>query len=224
MKRCSAAAFGPERRPRVVRGRDRAGAAATRRKSSGRRRRAATAATGAALARSSITRGSRRPTRGLRAPTSRRSRVLDGIGVAREVLPGMGGRMILHAGPPIAWDAHVRPDAGRHRRRDPATKAGRTDADAARRAGGERRRSPSRRAITTPRSARWRAIISPSMPVWIVRTPNSGNRAFSNLNEGLGKVLRFGANSPEVIDRCTGWRRCWRRRLRPRSKSRASSS
>src|SRR5208283_71914 len=28
-----------------------------------------------------------------------------------------------------------------------------------------------------------------------------GNRAYCNLNEGLGKVLRFGANSPEVLDR-----------------------
>jgi hypothetical protein len=39
------------------------------------------------------------------------------------------------------------------------------------------------------------------MPVWIVRNANGGNVAFSNLNEGLGKVLRFGANSREVIDR-----------------------
>ena len=37
-------------------------------------------------------------------------------------------------------------------------------------------------------------VISPSMPVWVVRTPTGGNRAYSNLNEGLGKVLRFGAN------------------------------
>jgi hypothetical protein len=44
-------------------------------------------------------------------------------------------------------------------------------------------------------------IISPSMPVWMVANPTHGNRAFSNLNEGLGKVLRFGANSSEVLDR-----------------------
>ena len=47
-------------------------------------------------------------------------------------------------------------------------------------------------------------IISPSMPVWIVRNATHGNRAFSNLNEGLGKVLRFGANSPEVLARLSG--------------------
>ena len=45
-------------------------------------------------------------------------------------------------------------------------------------------------------------IISPSMPVWVVE--NTAARqpvVFCNLNEGLGKVLRFGANSPEVLDR-----------------------
>jgi hypothetical protein len=44
-------------------------------------------------------------------------------------------------------------------------------------------------------------ILSPSMPVWMVENATQGNRAFSTLNEGLGKVLRFGANSPEVIAR-----------------------
>jgi hypothetical protein len=44
-------------------------------------------------------------------------------------------------------------------------------------------------------------IISPSMPVWVVENAAAGNRAYCNLNEGLGKVLRFGANSPEVLDR-----------------------
>ena len=44
-------------------------------------------------------------------------------------------------------------------------------------------------------------IISPSMPVWVVENTDHGNRTYCNLNEGLGKVLRFGANSPEVLDR-----------------------
>ena len=49
-------------------------------------------------------------------------------------------------------------------------------------------------------------IVSPSMPVVVVDNGAGGNRAFSNLNEGLGKVLRFGANSPEVIARLR-WQR-----------------
>ena len=44
-------------------------------------------------------------------------------------------------------------------------------------------------------------IISPSMPVWIVKNRVGGAQAYSNLNEGLGKVLRFGANEPAVIER-----------------------
>jgi len=39
------------------------------------------------------------------------------------------------------------------------------------------------------------------MPVWIVRDGAGGGVAYSNLNEGLGKALRFGANGPEVIAR-----------------------
>ena len=44
-------------------------------------------------------------------------------------------------------------------------------------------------------------VISPSMPVWLVVDRAHGNRACCNLNEGLGKVLRFGANGPEVQGR-----------------------
>ena len=41
------------------------------------------------------------------------------------------------------------------------------------------------------------------MPVWIVENTEHGNVSYSNFNEGLGKVLRYGANSAEVIDRLT---------------------
>jgi hypothetical protein len=44
-------------------------------------------------------------------------------------------------------------------------------------------------------------IISPSMPVWVIENKTNGQRAFSNFNEGLGKVLRFGANNEEVLQR-----------------------
>ena len=44
-------------------------------------------------------------------------------------------------------------------------------------------------------------VISPSMPLYILEDEATGRRAYSNLNEGLGKVLRMGAYAPEVIDR-----------------------
>lgn len=39
------------------------------------------------------------------------------------------------------------------------------------------------------------------MPVWKVVNKTSGNYAYCTVNEGLGKVLRFGAFGDEVIDR-----------------------
>jgi hypothetical protein len=44
-------------------------------------------------------------------------------------------------------------------------------------------------------------VVSPSMWVFVLEDPASGRRAYCSLNEGLGKVLRYGAYSPEVIDR-----------------------
>jgi hypothetical protein len=44
-------------------------------------------------------------------------------------------------------------------------------------------------------------IVTPSMPVFIVRNAEFGNRAYCTMNEGLGKVLRYGAFSDEVIER-----------------------
>jgi hypothetical protein len=44
-------------------------------------------------------------------------------------------------------------------------------------------------------------VVSASMPLAVVEDPSTGKRAYSTLNEGLGKVLRYGAFAPEVIDR-----------------------
>ena len=125
--------------------------------------------------------------------------VLHSVGTARAALPNMGERMILHAGPPINWEAMCGPMQG-------AIVgailyegwAGDLDEARALAARDEITFEPCHHhAAVGPMSG----IISPSMPVWIVVNSEHGNRAYSNLNEGLGKVLRFGANSPEVIDR-----------------------
>jgi hypothetical protein len=47
-------------------------------------------------------------------------------------------------------------------------------------------------------------IFSPSMPVFVVENRSLGNRAYCTINEGLGKVMRFGANDDSVIERL-GW-------------------
>ncbi len=125
--------------------------------------------------------------------------VLVGIGVAREEVPGFSERMILHAGPPISWNEMCGPMQG-------AVigailyEGWAADAAAARRladSGVIAFEPTHHHAAVGPMAG----IISPSMPAWIVDNAAGGNRAYCNMNEGLGKALRFGANSPEVIKR-----------------------
>jgi Protein of unknown function (DUF1116) len=44
-------------------------------------------------------------------------------------------------------------------------------------------------------------IISASMPLIKVREASNGNYAYTNINEGIGRCLRFGANGPDVIQK-----------------------
>ena len=44
-------------------------------------------------------------------------------------------------------------------------------------------------------------VVSPSMPVFILENEQYGNKAYCTMNEGLGKVLRYGAFSDDVIKR-----------------------
>jgi hypothetical protein len=44
-------------------------------------------------------------------------------------------------------------------------------------------------------------VITPSMWLWVLEDAASGRRTFCSLNEGLGKVLRYGAYGPEVLTR-----------------------
>ena len=122
-----------------------------------------------------------------------------GIGKALEVIPGMAEDLFLHAGPPIAWERMCGPMRGaitgamiyEGRAKDQAEAANLA------RSGAVRFEPCHHHAAVGPMAG----VISPSMPVWIVENKRHGNKAFATLNEGLGKVLRFGAFSPEVIER-----------------------
>jgi hypothetical protein len=124
---------------------------------------------------------------------------LAGIGVARAVVPGLRERMILHAGPPIDWQRMCGPMrgaiVGAILYEGWADDAARAQAMAE---AGEIAFEPCHHHAAVGPMA---GIISPSMPVWIVVDATGGGSAFCNLNEGLGKVLRFGANSAEVVAR-----------------------
>jgi hypothetical protein len=125
--------------------------------------------------------------------------MLAGIGVAREALHGMSDRTILHSGPPVAWSHMCGPMRGavvgailyEGWADDP-------DRASAMAASGDIAFAPCHHFAAVGPMA---GIISPSMPVWVVRNATRGNVAFSNFNEGLGKVLRFGANGSDVIAR-----------------------
>ncbi|MFZ1947358.1 MAG: DUF1116 domain-containing protein [bacterium] len=125
--------------------------------------------------------------------------VVVGLGRAAEAIPGMSDDLVLHAGPPIAWDRMCGPMKGaivgaliyEGRAGDPA------EAERLAKSGKIRFEPCHHHAAVGPMAG----VVSPSMPVWIVENKSCGGRAFATLNEGLGKVLRFGAFGPEVIDR-----------------------
>ncbi len=127
--------------------------------------------------------------------------VLTGVAAARDVLPGMAGgrRLILHAGPPIEWAAMCGPMRGAVLGAIVLEGWARSLADAEPlvERGAVELEPCHHQAAVGPMAG----IICPSMPVFVVENRATGLRAYSNVNEGLGKVLRFGANSPEVIDR-----------------------
>jgi Protein of unknown function (DUF1116) len=125
--------------------------------------------------------------------------VLVGVGVAVEELPDFEDRMLLHAGPPISWEKMCGPMQGAVIGAILFEEWASSPEEAHKlAASGKIKFAPCHHHNAVGPMA---GLISPSMPVWIVENANGGGRAFSNFNEGLGKVLRFGANGKEVIDR-----------------------
>jgi hypothetical protein len=127
-------------------------------------------------------------------------RLVD-LAPARDVIPGLGPgeRRLLHSGPPIAWADMCGPQQGAVA--GAVVYEGWADSIEAAEglaAAGEVTLEPCHQHSAVGPMA---GVISPSMPVWVVENTDRGNRSYCNLNEGLGKVLRFGANSPDVLDR-----------------------
>ncbi len=125
--------------------------------------------------------------------------VLKGISTAAEVVPEMKKNLILHSGPPIEWNNMCGPMRG-------AVIGGliyeglaKTPEEAEVLAGsGEIEFDPCHHHQSVGPMA---GVMTSSMPVWIMENKTFGNQAFCTLNEGLGKVLRYGAYSEEVIER-----------------------
>ncbi len=125
--------------------------------------------------------------------------VLVGMGIARDVIPGMHDRMILHAGPPIEWERMCGPTRGAVMGALIYEGIARNEKEAEEiAASGDIEYAPCHDHHTVGPMA---GIVSPSMPVFILENKTYGNYAYATQNEGLGKVLRYGGMGPEVYER-----------------------
>ena len=117
---------------------------------------------------------------------------------ASEVL-GLGPREFLHAGPPVTWADASGPLrgalAGAMVYEGLAENVEEAERIAA--SGGVSLAPCHSRATVGPMAG----VVSASMPMSVLEDEEHGGRAYCTLNEGLGKVLRYGAYSAEVIDR-----------------------
>jgi Protein of unknown function (DUF1116) len=127
--------------------------------------------------------------------------VLERIAPAREVLPALAtGRVLTHAGPPIAYAAMCPPMQGA------LTGAVVFEGWAEDLSGaaellsnGDIALLPNHHAGSVAPMA---GVISPSMQTYVIRNPAHGNTAVTNFNEGnVPDSLRCGANGPAVINR-----------------------
>jgi hypothetical protein len=125
--------------------------------------------------------------------------VVVGMGKAIDVIPGMRPDLLLHAGPPITWERASGPMQGAITGALIFEGKARNAAEAqALVESGEIQLEPCHHHQSVGPMA---GIICPSMSVYILENKTHGNKSFSNLNEGYGKVLRYGAYSEEVLER-----------------------
>jgi hypothetical protein len=122
-----------------------------------------------------------------------------GLGKALDVIPGMREDLLLHAGPPITWERASGPMQGAITGALIFEGKAKNEAEAqALVETGEIKLDPCHHHQSVGPMA---GIICPSMSVYILENKTHGNQSFSNLNEGYGKVLRYGAYSEEVLER-----------------------
>ena len=125
--------------------------------------------------------------------------VLVDVQPARDVIPALQKRKLLHAGPPINWERMCGPMRGAVIGACIYEGWAKDEAEAVAMAqSGALDFEPCHHYNAVGPMA---GITSPSMPVFVVEDKTHGNQTFSTLNEGLGKVLRYGAFAPEVLQR-----------------------
>ena len=123
--------------------------------------------------------------------------ILKAVATARDVIPGMKDNLFLHAGPPIEWARMSGPLRGAIIGAMLFEGIAKSEAEAT---------SMVERGEVEFDSCHHHGTVGPmagvtsaSMKVYVVENAEHGNKSFSNLNEGYGKVLRYGAYSEDVL-------------------------
>ncbi len=125
--------------------------------------------------------------------------VVTGVAKALDGIPGMRENLLLHAGPPVTWERMAGPMKGAMVGALMFEGKAKSweEAEGLLTSGKVTFEPCHHHSCTGPMAG----VISPSMLVYIVENKTHGNKAYSNLNEGRGKVLRMGAYSPDVLER-----------------------
>lgn len=125
--------------------------------------------------------------------------MLVDVSTAGEFIEGMTKTTILHAGPPNKWETMSGPQRGAIMGALMLEGLAATPEEAAALAasGQITLRANNDMGGVGPMAG----VISYSSAVFVVENKTYGNRAFCNLNEGYGKVLRMGAYAPDVLER-----------------------
>ena len=130
--------------------------------------------------------------------------VLVDVVPATEAIPDLKDKMILHAGPPVDWESMCGPMRGAVT--GIAVFEGwavNLEDAAAMAADGQFEFHPNHHFDAVGPMT---GMTTVSQLVMVVENRAYGNRAYCTINEGLGKVMRFGGNDAEVLDRL-GWLR-----------------
>ena len=130
--------------------------------------------------------------------------VLVDVAPAAEVVEGLEGRMILHAGPPIPWERMCGAMRGSVIGLVLWEGWASTPVDAEKLlAEGKIRLEPNHHHHGVGPMA---GTTSPSLPVWVVENRTHGNRAYCRLAESL---QQFGQFDVEALSGLTRWRDVW---------------
>ncbi|MGH6815433.1 MAG: DUF1116 domain-containing protein, partial [Hyphomicrobiaceae bacterium] len=118
---------------------------------------------------------------------------------ARSVLERLGKRQVLHAGPPVTWERMCGPMRGAVTGIAVFEGWARSLEEAERMAAaGDIAFEPNHRHdCVGPMTG----MTTQGQMLMVVENRAFGNRAYCTINEGLGKVMRFGGNDAEVIER-----------------------